>query len=66
MHDDRRGAPLVHPRVVLHVAVLYVVVLYVSVLYVYVLYVYVRYVVFLYDFLTFPIYWLVQQPWKKW
>ena len=22
-------------------------------------------VVFLYDFLTFPIYWLVQQPWKK-
>ena len=23
-------------------------------------------VVFLYDFLTFPIYWLVQQPWKQW
>merc|ERR1711971_904700 len=22
-------------------------------------------IVFLYDFLTFPIYWLVQQPWKK-
>ena len=26
---------------------------------------FVSIVVFLYDFLTFPIYWLVQQPWKK-